>query len=362
MKKSKIWLLFPFKGLDIIDIEHGLDRPLFGDSSLISKTSYQEILNKDSDALTGGSAPIDLINCLYNPTFGEEFHSFITVCRNQASNDEINFIESARKRAYEIASILSVSFLSIDKLSRVCGLVEQSSRKISNTIFVNLDEYKFSAHLKFDDSFSINSSESAFKISRQDITEFLNQSSLNGLSKVLLLQNDVLNKSLHHAITKACICLINSFNLPDITSHILGAITSIEILLTEQPDRYSILQKRLESLIGKESIERYEMEKVFKARNSYIHRGEDIDDYEISLKALALAMSSILTFSNAAYRFESKSSFIAYLDFLVASKKVSDQWSSDQNNSFNQLIRHRENSQEFPFIERFYLMKNIQKN
>jgi hypothetical protein len=312
-QSSEIWYFFPFQGIVVTDQEFGLQNPLFGDSTIISEEHYSRILDEASPY----NFPVGSENIIKNPAFEDGLHSLIAVRRKTKTYVD-HGRESARNRARKISSVLSIALLVQQEIMKTCGLLERAYSKYP--VVINMEGNFFGYSIERDDSLIVRSKEDAFRVSGKDIVKLLNSHVCEPLYSAVLA-NKNLQKSLIYSIEQSCIRLSQAFYETTHSPRILGCITSIEILLSRQAERNDLIKNRIKTLIGDNLAHKYEMEKIFELRNKYVHKGEEIKDYEASTCSLALAMCCLFNYASLAKRFKSKEALIDFLDYLFASKK-----------------------------------------
>lgn len=355
MSRTTWWVLFPFKGLDINDPRHDLNRPIWGDATVLSKRHIGQIvpLLKINERTTiGHDHERDVIYLLEHATFDQDFQSFIAVCRSSPEDRvEINqIIEKAHQRAERVAALLAVAFLAHSKWRQTCGLVEQFHRRVQNTAMVDIKKGNFAfVSLNADPVSKLNEDET-IPTSRKDLRAMFAQRDFRGLYTAIALQKPTLSSSLSNAIAQASIRLSNAVYSPTLSGQVLGAVTSIEILLSNQGDSYDTIAHRVTSLLGSKGSLRYDVDAILRARHLYVHKGEEVSEFEIPVRAIGLALACLLSFANLAHRFESKDTLLPFLDVAYKIDTVSAVWSSQQSKALAQVLKHRDNPIEFPFM------------
>ncbi len=164
-------------------------------------------------------------------------------------------------------------------------------------------------------SSTIFSPERIFSLSRRDLTEMLRKEPLRTLTSILFPQKPSLPRSLRKVVEQSAIILADALHLASPSARLLGAVMSIEILISNQGDSYDTIRKRLTGLLGNDAEQRYNAEAVLKARHSYVHKGEEIRSDILPLKAIALALSCLLRYAEITPRFKNKDTLLNYLDF-----------------------------------------------
>jgi hypothetical protein len=181
----------------------------------------------------------------------------------------------------------------------------------------------------------------------------LNEPLFAPLTKVILGQaKSGIDSTLANAITQATVRLASSIHSSEHSTQLLGAVTSIEILLGEPKDKYDTVQHRLEMLFGKPTFDELKVDKLLKARHLYVHDGKDIEDKKLAGQTIALALSCLLCYAEAIQQFESKHTFGQYLNFIYEAEKVAkaNKWDEVTKAEFRKLIyKHRQGRHVFDF-------------
>lgn len=348
------------KGLDISDEEHDLPAPMFGDCTLVSRNHIPQIvplLRLNERKAPGHDHAHDVTYMLENATFHEEFQSFVAVRRTGIPSrgnpmEPPPFLRSAKSRAYEVSALLSLVLLSRGRSKAAIGLVEQMHSRMRSLVMLDLEDGGFQFQVGVGGSLTVRSPRAVISLSRQRIREVLAEEPFAHLSNALLPQSRTLPKSLHRAITQSAVRLSESTLAVTESSRLLGAVTSIEILMAESGDSYERLHRRLAALLGTDTIESFDAETVLQARHSYVHQGDEPEDAQTSVNAIGLALSSLLRFAQTASAFATKSHLLDYLDLICAADKVASHSDDDKHDKGRDLafLRHDRSGYELPFL------------
>lgn len=354
------WIFYPIKGLDIADEKHDLLEPMFGDSTLVSRKHVRQIvplLHLNERMAPGHDHEHDITYMLENATLSDEFQSYVAVRRTGIPSVKSPWypspiLQSAKSRAYEISALLSLVLLTRSKSGVTFGLVEQIHSQIRSLVMLEFQDGGFKFQIGSGRSRTQRRSKDIISLSRQQIQEILREDPFACLSNTLLPQSPTLPKSLYRAILQSAIRLSDSIHTVTESSRLLGAVTSIEILTAEQGDSYETLYRRLIALLGTDAIEAFEAEKVFQARHSYVHRGDELEDTQISLSAIGLALSCLFRYAEAASSFVTKSHFLDYLDLVCAADKASGYSDKKKPEVISDWIflKHHRTGYELPFL------------
>jgi hypothetical protein len=354
-ENSKTWWIFhPFKGLDITDEFHDLDSPMFEDATIVSRKHSLQIVTTMMKIRENNQH--EIINML-DPRFnwGEEYQSFIAVRRKgilEHNNHSSPLIIDSAARAQRISSLIGLVFLAENPRGETCCLVDQVHRRELRLAMIDIDESCF-CYMGGDGSRSntIFDSRRVQKLSRNDLRQTISKESFEALTSVLLPQKPSLPRSLHKAVEQSSIRLSDALHLASPSARLLGAVTSIEILISNHGDSYDLNLRRLAALLGDEAIEKYDAKSVLRARHLYVHKGEEIEDYGLPMNAIGLALSSLLRYAEIAQFSQNKTALLEYLDFLNSGRKLSTNWSNAERTKFSEFIKHKQESHNFPFLK-----------
>lgn len=360
------WTFFPLKGLDITDRGHDLDTPLFGDATIISKRHVRQIvplLRMNERMSPGHDHEGGVVFMMEHATFQSDFQSFIAVKRygrqytamsetQEASNAVSSLAKDAARRAYTVASVLGLVLLARSSSGDTCGLVEQVYGQTKSLVMLELREGGF----RFESGGAgrpIGSTARSIRMPRTELRSRLYKEASSGLSAALLPTRRLLSTSLHRAVNEASVTLSSAVHSPALSSQVLGAITAIEILVSEQGDSYDTIRGRLSALLGTECTAAHQVEEILNTRHLYVHRGEEAEDSTVAVRAVSLGLSSLFRYAMAAPRFSSKRHLVEYLDLLTQADRFAQSWTENENSAFSGLLRHEREGFTFPFVSAY---------
>lgn len=355
-KSNSWWVFFPLKGFELTNTRHDLKNPMFKDITFVTKKHMDSIvllLKLNQRMAPNYDHEKDLLIMLKNATFGEDFNTFLAVKRTgniERGVRESKLVTAAKRRAYEVASLLTITCLYGNKRGETCGLVEQLHRRIETIAMLELKNGSFAYQRGGGYSRMILDWRYNFKMSRSELKKFFHQTPFAGLTAVLLTQQATIGRHLRNLIIQAAIKLADAIHANAISSQLLGAVTVIELLLGEQGDSYEVIQKRLLGLVGRNAIDRYQASQIFRDRHLYVHKGEDIKEYSVSTNAIALALLSLLIYSDTAPSFKNKLEIVQYLDFINHAGRIYKTWNDKEKAAYSTLLRHRQKQHKFAFI------------
>src|SRR5262249_11412650 len=140
---------------------------------------------------------------------------------------------------------------------QTCGMVEQLQRRFRHSAMVDLEHGDVSYNIYSRSSFSMVEGGKPMENSSKKLKKILFKKKCKGLAKALAPQKSPLPQSLANAVTQASIRLADAIHASDSSSRLLGAVTSIEILLADQLDGFEMIQRRVLALLGNAAGNRY---------------------------------------------------------------------------------------------------------
>jgi hypothetical protein len=261
-------------------------------------------------------------------------------------------MESAEKdshaRARQIGALLSLALLAESCTGRTSCLLEQLHRREFLLDMVDVERSCFRTHAGRGGWSNTLHRHECHDLSRADIIEIINKERFEALTAILALGNHLYLLTVQ---SSWAICsLSDALQLASPTACLLGAVTSIEILLSNPKEKYDAISQRLSALLGEDAITQYDAESVLNARHSYVHGGKVIEDYNIPMKAICLALSCLLRYAEVAHSFKSKKDLLYYLDFVSAGMRLSSIWNEAEKKVFNEMLKHKQKSHVFLFL------------
>lgn len=352
-KSTAWWVFFPFTGLDITDKKNGLISPIFGDVAIVSKKHIGQIIQnlKLDEHMPSENAEF-IADMIENPV--DEFQSYIAVRRTGILNADEYLSKpalEAKERAEQIAALLALVFLARSTSRKTCGLVEQIHSRVQSISMLDLENGGFSHSFSSVSNSSVLDAGNLIEISAKELTSILEKEEFKSLAQIILLQKSSLSKSLRNTTIQSSVRLMEAVHSPKFSTMLLGAVTAIEMLITDQPTDYKIIKNRITTLVGKHLSSLYDLEKIMETRHEYVHKGKEVSDDKIATKALALALSCILAYSDIVTSFKLKSDLLSYFDFVIASGKIENNWSSTQKKNFQTLLQKATHRREFSFAK-----------
>lgn len=235
-----------------------------------------------------------------------------------------NTDDFAGERALEVASVLSLLFLSLQDFRYSCSLPDENSgdrRQFIPRIYGH-------GHIGYTEGILSRSwltfyPEPQFQVTREKLESILTASNLSSLHSILLSKQNPVHKSFYSRLSTTTKFLYSIIHNPLPETQLTGSVTIIDKLLSSGGSNFRLLSERIESLIGSTSFDTHSVETVLKIRHDITHSGA-FTESGYARNAIQLAMAVLLAFSNAAYKFKSHEEFLHILDLHSAIRKTGD--------------------------------------
>lgn len=347
------WVFYPVKGLDIATEKPELDKPMFEDATLISKRHLGELVRllRLKERMTPGhDHEQDIYSLLQHATLEEKYHSMIAVKRRGPVNNDTSagLQRLGEKRASTISALLSLALIAESSDWRTCALVEQIHRRNQSLAMLAIDIGSFSLQLGGHQSHTILGN--PMTVSTAELRRKLDAPALAPLTDVLQPQRPSLAKSLVDSTVESSIRLSDALHSPSAAGQLLGAVTSIEILISDQGDSFETTKRRIVSLIGENAFNFYDGDRILNERHLYVHRGIEPSHGTLPTKGTGLALACILQYAQLVPKFSDRHALITYLDFLHLGNRMSDNWNVTEKENFKRLTKHEPIQSYFHFF------------
>ncbi len=338
---TTLWFLYPVFGLEITDKEDDLDSPMFEDATIISKRHLMKILK-------GRSYIAEMFT---TSSVKENVYSFLAVRRtfrlpskmidHDRYDKESAIEEDASKRAHQLAALIGLSFLAEGRTS--FSLAEHRYQAGRKCLVLNVKDRSCSMTSKAK-GLTLSSKPqkgNILKLTRNRLSGKFNRKPSKWLAEVLIPTKPRLGDSLTKAIVQSAIRLSIGTHVSLPSSQILAGVTGMELLVSEGNDKFKVVQNRVEALVGANVADKYGIDDIFKARNKYVHEGEDLslDSTSLSWNSALLGLVCLLNYSKIAPMFPSKHDLVRYLDFVRLSSLFS--FSSPKCKTFKVIPKYK---------------------
>ncbi len=339
------WLIFfPMYGIDITDAEHDLDKPMFGDCTIVSSKHVPELkavvpmmLPNDFRTPAGGAVAVEKV-----------FPALLAVRRKGSisvddypSNSPL--IEDARSRAYKLSALLSIVLLAENNYPNTCALAEQVHS--ANNLGATLDSEKRmvvpggSPTWGFTTKYPAPGSK--LSLSREELSSKLFTGKFVALSEIVAGRRANLDVTHVKTIVRSSLAIADAIQAITPSTQLLSAVTALEILLAGNDETFASVQRRLGALLGTTAIERYNAEGILKARHGYVHEGDKLEVSLIPLRAIGLGISALARYAEAAQAFPHKQAVMDYLDFIDKADRARYAWTKEEQEAFDRFLRHK---------------------
>jgi len=347
------WIFYPVKGLDIATEQPELDKPMFEDATLISKRHLRELvglLRLNERMMPGHDHERDIYYLLQHATLEEKYHSMIAVTRRGPVKNDKNarLHKLGEKRASTISALLSLTLIAESSDWTTCALVEQIHRRNQSLAMLAIDIGSFSFQLGGHQSHTILGD--PMTVSTAELQSKLDAPAMAPLTAVLRPQRPSLAKSLVDSTIESSIRLSDALHSPTAAGQLLGAVTSIEILISNQGDSFETTKRRIVSLIGENAFNFYDGDRILNERHLYVHRGIEPSHGTLPTKGTGFALSCILQYAQLVPNFSDRHALITYLDFLHLGNRMADNWNVTEKESFGRLTKHEPIQSYFQFF------------
>lgn len=261
-------------------------------------------------------------------------------------------VKDSYARAQRIGALLGLILLAENSHGQTCCLVEQLHRRELRLGMIDFEGGGFIYQSGSGGwSNTICDPRRNHNLSRDDLKKIIFKEPFEALTAILYPQKPSVPRSLRKAVEQSAIRLADALHFASASARLLEAVTSIEILISNHGDSYDSNLQRLSALLGEDAIIQYNAKSVLRARHLYVHKGEEIEDYDLPIKAIGLALSCLLRYAELTRFFKDKDSLVEYLDFLNHGQKLWENWNRDERMAFSELVKHNQKSHYCPFMK-----------
>lgn len=335
-RKGSWWVLFPIIGLAVVDREPRIEKPLWGDATLVSMAHLEALVQRprlnprakrpqnygrDILFLLGVTGDLPVKARWHSP---EEIPaSYLAIRRNleRDVNSTRNFIpRSAIERAACLEAALAFGMLD-DRESRfhTCGFLRHGRAPMTPLAALEVEVGGFVA--EFMGSFSLfQLTRPAISLDYASLVNRLAASRVSSAVRTLLAQPKKSDRPLAHNLRRACCRLASACFSGNAESMALGAVTALEMLLSPDGD-FAALEARCAAIVADLPNAPHVLRLLLKARHDHVHRG-----YEVSENILSRALPVLLTIIERIARsqgvFSSQEQLCAYSDAITATQRL----------------------------------------
>ena len=341
MTKSQprtMWYFYPTFGLDLTDETDDTKTPLFTDCTILSMQHLRALLSKTGDEGVSNyyrnHAPEMLSGVLGVRLISRRPHE------SPGHDDPLETRAAARAR--QVAALIGIAFLVVRHSH--FGLLDDWYIKGRNLVVLNASNREWSMR-ELATGMPIGGRPSAsgcVRLARHELLQVLEVEPVCSLTRILAPSRRVLEPTLQQVITQTAIRLSSAACASDPCSHILSAVTCLELLLSERMEGFATLQRRTECLVGKDNARIYGLAKILEARHRYVHAGEDLElrSVKLSWNALLLGTLCLIKYAELTRHFRSKPALLTYLDFVGSGEEFLPSWPTLDQEAFRSLVKH----------------------
>lgn len=317
------WVFFPLFGLDVRSTIAALNRPLFGDATIVSYRSLRTLIRTAPSVMIDGKSSNKLVLEFLEleRALEGEYHAAIGVRRRMRLERSVpgSAPPETVDRARRLAAALTLALAPHDQNGALVGLVERVPARAGGSRVL------FTDHLGVFplDSRKSRSSQQLplLTMSRGDVRRALRAADVAPFARVLTSVRPSLPGSLNTAVVEAALRLADGILADEPAVQLLAAVTCMEILLCERSD-YDALRRRALVLVCEHASE-VPLKEVLDARHHYVHGGRTDGAERVQPAAFALALRALARYAALAPSFKCRSDLLRFLDIEQARRNCS---------------------------------------
>lgn len=305
------WYVFQIWGIQIEEQENWQDF-IFGDATLVKASQFKSHIKE-----------LKVESYFAHLEYFSDDQTLLIVRRGSKLEDNLQKVtDSAEKRALEVTSFIFFVFLYLTDFS--VGITMHHHiyevKQKSHNIFTNYG--LLSDASRTDHKPILSPARNSFYIyTRENLVQLFQSELFRNIFAIIVKPSKD-----HHPVLIALTNFYQTANIPFANTQLLGAITSIEILLKEQADKYDELSERTNVLLRKISEKFQDVGKlreirVYKLRHKIIHEGE-VYHGDDAHEAIILFSYILIIISTLLDKFSNKFSLYQHLDLIVAVNKM----------------------------------------
>ncbi len=151
-------------------------------------------------------------------------------------------------------------------------------------------------------------------------------------------------------MTQSAVRLTEALYVRPPAAQLLGAVTAIEILVSDQIETYDQMRRRIAALLGREALDQYAVEGVLRARHRYVHQGDPGPARAMVPPAMGLALACLVRYAAAAPAFPDKGALLDYLDWAASGDRLARVWTPAEQRTLARGPKHTPAPLTFPFL------------
>lgn len=342
-------------GLQITKDELTFQTPIFKDATIVSKETLARITSHKNNnpnvmfTLLTGSSTHAQIN-LPQEHFKDKTHttppdSFIAVKRTHKHPPAEKQIDSAKRRADDIITAMALSYISnardIESFATSTqaashpaialvthGILNATDNQLTTSTKPQTSPYKVKPITQTLDEIK-DSYDNGTTITTQHGKNWTIDHNSHLIKTLLNPRKSNLEKSIH-AASIHCMDTRNTSHQP---TRLIGAITTLEMLVLTESSNFKTLTKRLKALLP---IDLNNLSNTLKQRNMVMHQGKNTTT-KTTIDSLIIATMAITACAGLAQNgIKSKEQLINYLDFITAYQNLSKNLTQKQKETFTE--------------------------
>ncbi|WP_110515687.1 hypothetical protein [Herpetosiphon llansteffanensis] len=336
------WVFKPIAGIDLTgDSTKLFNAPIFGDALIINHADLLQHL----DEVKSGSRIADhqgsYLGIRQSGVINTEWFD------EERSNE--HFMLQVTIRQQQIAGFLSIMGLIQPKDVYRCGLAHDFLEQEDHFVLYNPINQQRLSSWSGGISLETFTRSANYDILEWSYSQFEANCSNACLNSLWRSMHSNAQNSVQITLRQAVARLYKSIMATTYTDQLLGAITALEILLTNDHRRtpYKKIKERVRTILGIELTDHYALERVFESRNNYVHRGTDLVERTIPLQALGLAVATLLRYADACIGYTTKDLLLSDIDRRLQKNRTN----TSQQEQLHHLIDQPYNIPLFNYID-----------
>lgn len=238
--------------------------------------------------------------------------------------------KTANRRAGQIAGLIYFYFLFASNLTYVISLANEIHYiSGSNYRYYNSEGKQGETELNTKGEYRTCFANPYFEYTINELLKELNK------PPYLFITEMIIKKEGKHfdTISNSLVNFYRTSNVPSPITQLLGSVTSIELLLGDDTQKYNYIKNRVKTLLGdevyfrfienkeiaREKIKTKELVGVFDKRHEVVHKAESCDEND-AFRAMNLYCFTLLGYCKIAAKFSSKVEVCLYLDLVYKYK------------------------------------------
>ncbi len=208
-------------------------------------------------------------------------------------------LEVATTRATQVAALLACAHRATQPDGATRTLTEQISEQTQAVTVLEVQNARWPVRFQGVGFPAVAVHHPPIPHTRRSLAALLRQPPLAPLAAVLSTPQRSLPAGLRAAVTQSAVRLAEALYVRTPAAQLLGAITAIEILVSDPIETYDQMRRRIGALLGREALDQYTVEGVLRARHRYVHQGDPEPARAMVPPAIGLALAALLRYAAA---------------------------------------------------------------